>query len=831
MEDEEIKTYSPESDDSVRLPIDEHNTGFEDVVGEDGLIATKLNQKVIIKRIAKDLYKNPASGLRELYNNSARACRVAVNKYGEKKPLITIMMNEEDHKLIIEDNGIGISKERFKKVLLELGTSDNLEAGEVGQFGMGFASYMTLSSVVIIDTHARATDEHYRIIAKDGMSFQPIGDTKMTGYGTRLEMTCYDTVSFVGLVEKIQKIVRYSRIPTVLELNGFEYFPPGFGAGLNRIDQFTFDEEVDSNHTRENDKIDIETEDFHLIGLVAGDYGSHNNDHIHLLNVPIESYITVPFKWWVLNIKNERKFKPMPDRDRMTEEADRTLESLIDKAIKKYFLDLSVHTYQQFLDSDRRNEFLWLCRNTDYAPQKMKEILRQVRECIVRKVEYGTKHFDDTSLVSKLVDNNDVIYQGYKNKGVSDKVMEFEPLSMLITTKKSKKLKWREHVEFMESFGIPTTKQILIDHKVKIPKSDKIEFELVGHTNRNEERGYGWYRHEIVDLDDIDENVIRVDSISIIDMIRYVKQFKNPYTFVRNATELDEYDCRDYSKWLKQIPNIMCATNKGIKSIKELKKAKEEVIFCTDFKEEFAYFFKDDERIVVYGGEGLLPMVLSMNPECKMSNDYSHRIPNEVNNWQFHQFVSEKYNVTLNSDLDKKFFCDNMIHLDPCFHTLFASLLKNTDYTLEDDKKISLWKDLLKKIQKFDPIEDDELARLRFYYGEEAKIADDESLLGETLQNLLNHTKNKIYDNEFLKARLLKEMILPKIFGHIEFRSMVKEQLSYNEAYQVSIATHDTEFHFKDEMEVYGFELNFRGCKMKINKGYCSIKVLVIISR
>ena len=822
MDSEEIETYSPDVKESIPVPVEADITGFEEVMGKDGLINTKLNEKVIIQRIAKDLYKNATSGMRELYNNSVRACRVAVKKYGEENPLIRITMNERTRKLIITDNGIGVSKERFKKVLLELGTSDNLDAGEVGQFGMGFASYMTLSSVVMIDTRTRNGDQ-YRMMAKDGMTFQPVGDAQLKGYGIQLEMTCYENVNFSTLVEKIIKIAKYSGVATILELNNFDYYPSGFVRGANKLHQCTFDEDVKSHTTAQTDRIEIETEEFHLIALASEGYEASNRDHVHLLNVPIESNIEVPFAWWLLNIKDERRFKPMPDRDRMTEEADNKLEGLLDRAIKKYFSDLDIQTYQQFLDSKRKNEFLWLCTDVDYAPKEMCEVLRNVDNCTVRKVVYDTKSFDDSSLVHKLVTNYHVIYQGYKNRGVTEKVEEFEPSSLLITTKKTKKTHWKEHVAFMTKFGIPSAKQILIDHKVKMPKSHRLELEVIGHTHSD------YYQHEIMNLDDIDENVIRVDNMPMADMIRYVKLFQNPYTFVRNATELDEYDSRDYSEWLQEIPNIMCATNHGAKSIKELAEVEEVVIFCTDFEEEYEYFFKEEKRIIVYGSNQLMPMVLHLNKECQV--DESGMPINQVLHQRFGDFVEEKYSVGLYNDSDKKFFCTNMMKIDPCFHTLLGNLLKNTSWQSDESIKIMIWKDLIKMIQKFEPFNyEDKLAQLRFYYDERLKIADSSSLLSETLDSLANSVKDKIDGNEYLKARLVKEMILPKVFGHIEFRSMKKEQLSYEDAYEVSIATHDTEFSFRDNMEVYGFNLQFRGCKMKINKGYCSIKMMVIVT-
>lgn len=820
---EEIETYSPPTDEQVPLPVDADTTGFEDVLDQQGMIATKLNEKVIIQRIAKDLYKNASSGMRELYNNSARACRIAVKKHDLKNPLIRITMNAETRQLIIEDNGIGISKERFKKVLIELGTSDNLQAGEVGQFGMGFASYTTLSSVILIDTRARNGDS-YKMLAKDGMSFQPVGEAEIEGFGTRMTMTCYESVNFNDLIDKLEGIAKYSGVPTILELNEFDYIPRYYCHGANAFQQKSFKEDVLSAKTEHDDVIDIETDDFHLIALVGVGI-SANYNHVHLLNVPIESEIKTPFRWWMLNIKDERRFKPMPDRDRMTETADRILEGQIDKAVKNYFSDLDITSYKEFIASNRANEFLWLTTHRDWASTKMLPTLVGLADIWVRDVAYDTKYFHDTHLIDKMSDNHNIVYQGYKNKGVTDHVKELMPQVKLITVKKSKKNDWKKHVAFMEHFGIPTARQILIDNKITVPKQTKSEMEIIGHFNEK------YYDHDMIDLDDIDENVIRCDTVPILDVVRYVKRFPSPYTFVRNAEELDEYDSRDFSEWIKEIPNIMVATNKGIKSIKELADTKEEVIFCTDYDDEFSYFFKEEKRTVVYGTTGLLPLAIHLNPKCEVSGSFNDPVV-PVTDWEFHKFVNEKYDIHLNSDEDKKFFCNNMHKISPCFHTLFAKLLNGTPYTTKDSGRENLWNGYLETILKYKPFNmEDEIEKLLFYYGESAKIVKKDSLLGDSLEYLLNRTQSAIMSNELLKTRLVKEVLMPKIFGHIEFRSMKKQELSYGECYDVSLATHDTEFSFRDDMVVYGFELMFRGFKMKINKGYCSITLTVYISR
>jgi len=287
MSEEKITTYSPKVTEQVALGVE----------GAGEIEATKINEKVIIQRIAKDLYKNASSGMRELYMNSVRACKDAAKSIGGVEvyyPKVIVTMNEKERTLIIEDNGIGITEQMYQQVLRVLGTSSNLDGAETGQFGMGFASYMTLSSVVIIDTVAM-DGTSFKRIAKDGQSFQRLGNADRTTHGTTLSMTCYDQVSFSELCNKFSQIAKYSGVPTDLVLSEFEYEPSMFRNGVNEIEQYRFDDEALATKTYKQDLVNIETDDFHLVALVAVAHNSSNYDHVYLLNVPIESSINLPF--------------------------------------------------------------------------------------------------------------------------------------------------------------------------------------------------------------------------------------------------------------------------------------------------------------------------------------------------------------------------------------------------------------------------------------------------------------------------------------------------------------------------------------------------------
>lgn len=816
---EKIKTYSPSVKEQTPLGVE----------GAGEIEATKINQAVIIQRIAKDLYKDASSGLRELYMNGVRACKDVSEITKEVYyPKVVVRMNETERTLVIEDNGIGITEQMFQQVLRELGTSSNLDGRKTGQFGMGFASYMTLSSVVIIDTMA-LDGTSFKRIAKDGQSFQRLGNADRTTHGTTLFMTCYDKVNFVTLCSAFSRLAKYSGVPTELVLEKFDWIDD-YNMGVNEIEQFRFDEEAILNQGLNQDLVNIETEDFHLVALVGGAYQPSNHEHIYLLNVPIGSGISLPFMWYVLNIKDERKFLPMPDRDRMRDESDRTLEGLIDKEIKKYFQTLDITKYQQFLDSDRQNEFLWLSYHNDYALPKMHELLYQLQDCTVRTVKYGTKRFGDGGLIVKLQDNVDVIYQGYKNQIVTDKLKEFWPNSMPITVKKTKKTNWKRDVETMKTFGIPFARQILIDNKVKIPKAEKSDEEISGHTNSGGSNNYLGCNYEtnMIDPDDIDENVIRIDGgHAMIDVLRYVRSCPNPYTFVRDASSLDETDCTSYTEWLKTIGDIVCATNQGAKTVSELVEVKENVQFCQDFEESYERFVVDNEKTIVYGTDQMLPFMLLSLP----NEDSIMHIRNSCKRTTVTDLIKQKYHITLYSDEDKKFFCDNLKDIPVCFHDLFARLIKNIRYDVEDDKKKMFMEDNLKLVKSYEAFdENDDLEKLRFFHSQHVTMADDTTNLAEAIESLLCNVKAKIQNNEYLLAKFVKEMYIPKIFGKVVFKSFKKDELSYYNQYEMSFVSYQTEFDFHDDVKVYDFNVITKGLKFRVTKAYVGIKLSVLIS-
>ena len=99
----------------------DYESKLDSIMNKEGFIKTRLNEEVIIQAVSHKLYKDPESGLRELYNNEAyHGCLVAKTKHNVKNPYIKVSLNTTTRKLIIQGfNSLGIS-ELFLTCHLEL---------------------------------------------------------------------------------------------------------------------------------------------------------------------------------------------------------------------------------------------------------------------------------------------------------------------------------------------------------------------------------------------------------------------------------------------------------------------------------------------------------------------------------------------------------------------------------------------------------------------------------------------------------------------------------------------------------------------------------------
>jgi len=393
-----VETYEPKVNMSYESSVPKVDNTFDDITDANGNINIIINSEVIGQTLAKKIYTSWTSGLRELYNNEARACRTAKKMGGDPSIVITIDPTESSKQVIIQGvDSLGITKAMFNKVLRVIGTSGNTDGEEIGQYGMGFISYALMTDALLLETWSRETDEHYAMLCDSGLKFKPIpldtsnGVNTMSAYGTKLTMTCNDDVKWTQLIYNIKQLSRFSNVPTKIILldkvfagyTGYsrDVYDEDTEAGVHELDsyksgmdylkdQHAYNWIKETDHETAEpilfyDEITIDNEDYRFDGIMVirqTRYGGVNivegDSRIPMLLVgtSIESTFSVKgLQSGIINVKNERKYSPVASRDSLE---DKAVEELKDQLLN----DLSLYMEKYNIESvDDYNSSMTKC--------------------------------------------------------------------------------------------------------------------------------------------------------------------------------------------------------------------------------------------------------------------------------------------------------------------------------------------------------------------------------------------------------------------------------------------------------------------------------------
>ena len=356
---ETIAIYKPTFVKEDPLQLDSSEISYASRLlqaSNNGLIPVKLEEDVIIQRISHDLYSDPKSGFRELYNNEARACRIARKNYPGASPHIVVTVKPSERRLVIRGiDSMGMSQQKFLTVYTVLGRSDNFDSTEVGQFGMGRAAYTCLSDIMVLETYSRETGEKYAVMGKNGVGYNVLPQpTDLDNYGTRITVTLRENISIPALVEYIFDVCRFSGVRTTIDLEEeVNNFGDSFHAGQYEVGLESMKEYVAGLRTKNGDEekllLDVEIADdpdFYLYGEIIARKSSWEEDYsrvldkgsagTYLVSVPIEGDLgDLPLSRWIVNIKDERKYPPTADRERLTDAAIGAIREKVMAALKE----------------------------------------------------------------------------------------------------------------------------------------------------------------------------------------------------------------------------------------------------------------------------------------------------------------------------------------------------------------------------------------------------------------------------------------------------------------------------------------------------------------
>lgn len=198
-------------------------------------------QRIMTLLMGQKLYKDPATAIRELLQNSIDAIKVRQKVYENRLEKITPLIKLEllDNTLSIEDNGIGMNKEIFQNFFLQIGKSyyssqifysrfSDLDV--TSEFGIGILSAFMVATSFTIDSR-REPDEplhpfdpiHFEIPAAQSYLIQREGNRR--DIGTKINLFLKELNPFQNksvLIDILNEIIPNPPFPIIVSCNGNE---------------------------------------------------------------------------------------------------------------------------------------------------------------------------------------------------------------------------------------------------------------------------------------------------------------------------------------------------------------------------------------------------------------------------------------------------------------------------------------------------------------------------------------------------------------------------------------------------------------------------------
>jgi molecular chaperone HtpG len=185
----------------------------------------------LLHMMVHSVYSEKEVFLRELISNAADACErlryEAIAKPSllgtDPLPRITINVDPEKRQIVVEDNGIGMSRDEMIEALGTIARSgtkafvdriqegkDREEASFIGQFGVGFYSAFMVSDRVEVTSRRAGANEAFRWSShgKGTFSISPIPESDAPARGTRVLLHLMEDASSYTQRYTLERIVK-----------------------------------------------------------------------------------------------------------------------------------------------------------------------------------------------------------------------------------------------------------------------------------------------------------------------------------------------------------------------------------------------------------------------------------------------------------------------------------------------------------------------------------------------------------------------------------------------------------------------------------------------
>ena len=203
----------------------------------------KAESKRLLEMMINSIYTHKEIFLRELISNASDAMDKLYFKSMSENTGITrsdmeikLEANKDDRKLIITDNGIGMTKDELENNLGTIAKSGSLafknenekteDVNIIGQFGVGFYSAFMVAKKVTVISKAYGSDEAY-MWESEGVDGYTISEAQKDSHGTQIILDIKDNAEEENYDEflepyKIRQLIRkysdYIRYPIKMDV-------------------------------------------------------------------------------------------------------------------------------------------------------------------------------------------------------------------------------------------------------------------------------------------------------------------------------------------------------------------------------------------------------------------------------------------------------------------------------------------------------------------------------------------------------------------------------------------------------------------------------------
>ena len=346
--------YSPDGDVANPITIPDSEFAEDEIDGlfkEGETQNASLDEEVGIDYLSDKIYADFESSIRELYNNEITASHIASQMGDNAHPRIHITIDPVKRYFeITGHDSLGIAPSILKNKLMVFGRSGNLGNGkEIGQFGMGFASYKKMFDILHLTTWARGVDKNgrefkpYTMLCEKGKTFTRTKAEDIKEYGTVLHGIYKEGINTDKIIARVKECAKHQNVKTWIHLvNDTQQETAGdyqcfqFKDGYHYLMQMKANRVEQQGNRREKQvffrPIKIIRDDFEFYGFLGAfesrwggvdveELNSEDNQ-IRLVGTPITAElpydVTNAVSGYFLDIKDERKYPPTADRDRLT---------------------------------------------------------------------------------------------------------------------------------------------------------------------------------------------------------------------------------------------------------------------------------------------------------------------------------------------------------------------------------------------------------------------------------------------------------------------------------------------------------------------------------